>query len=115
MQLLVEIATETGVRAEFIGAIGVTGFDKFFPALGPDHLAQHLLHFRVGQHVVPDFLNVAVKAHFGRLPLLDVKIGSIVFDDDIEIIIDHDALVGVVGHPSILGRVFKIGQGRVAS
>ena len=102
VQVLVEIATKTGVRAELIGAIDVAAFDKFFPALGPDHFAEHLLHFRMGQGLFPDFLNVAMQTHFGRLPFLHVKIGSFGLDDDIEIIIDHDALVSFLGHSSIL-------------
>ncbi len=103
MQLLVEIAAKTGVRAELIGAVGVPLFDKNLPPLRPDHFAQHLLHFRAGQDLVADFLDVAVQAHLGGLPLLQVKIGGFGLDDDVEIIIDQDALLGsFFGHVVIL-------------
>ena len=59
-------------------------------------------HFLVGQRLVPELLDVAVQPHLGRLALLHMKIGSFGFDDDIEILIDHDALVTVLGHVPIL-------------
>jgi hypothetical protein len=43
-----------------------------------------------------------MKAHLGRLPLLQVKIGSFGFDDDVEKLIDQDALMSYFGHAAIL-------------
>ncbi len=103
VQVLVEIAPETRLGAELVGAVDVARFEKFLPAFRSDHLAEHLFHLGMREHVIPQFLDVAVQAHLGRLALLHVKIGRLGFDDGVEVIVDHDTLMGsLYRHAAIL-------------
>jgi len=93
VQLAVEITAEAGFGAQFVGQIRVALLAKNIPAFRAGDLAQHLLHLRVGEHLIPNFRHVAMQPHLGWLAFLHVKIGGFGLNDDIEIIIDHDALV----------------------
>ena len=82
VRLFQKIAAKTRLFIHLVGEIEVSSRLKNVPSFVATHFAQHFSCFFAGNGLVPDWPDVAMPTHLGRLALGDVQVGRAFCNDD---------------------------------